>query len=83
MTETEPFAVRGRDARWVRPGEQNVQLGPRAAYLARTTLDLTERPSRAIVRATALGMYELHVNGHLVREAGLYRPGWTDTTRRL
>jgi alpha-L-rhamnosidase len=83
LTETEPFAVGGRDAWWVRPGEQNAQLGPRAAYLARTTVDLPETPPRAIVRATALGMYELRVNGHLVRDCGLYRPGWTDTTRRL
>jgi alpha-L-rhamnosidase len=83
LTETERFAIGDRHARWVRPGEQSVQLGARGAYLARTRLDLPGVPRRAIVRATALGLYELHVNGHLVRDAGLYRPGWTDTTRRL
>jgi alpha-L-rhamnosidase len=83
LTETEAFTVRDRGARWVRPGERNLQLGSRAAYLTRTTVDLTEIPPRAIVRATALGLYELHVNGHLVRDSGLYRPGWTDTTCRL
>lgn len=83
MSETEPFAVGGRQARWVRPGERSVQLGPRAAYLARVPVELTGPPPRALVRATALGMYELHVNGRLVRDCGLYRPGWTDATCRL
>jgi alpha-L-rhamnosidase len=83
VSQTEPFTVSGTGAWWVRPGEQRTQLGSRGAYLARTAFDLPEVPARAVIRATALGMYELHVNGHLVREAGLYRPGWTDTTRRL
>ena len=83
MSQTEAFTVSGNRARWIRPGEQGTQLGPRGAYLTRTTIDLDEVPSRAVIRATALGLYELHVNGHLVTEAGLYRPGWTDTTRRV
>jgi alpha-L-rhamnosidase len=83
LTETERFAIGDRHARWVRPGEQSVQLGARGAYLTRTRLDLPRVPRRAVIRATALGMYELYVNGHLVRDAGRYRPGWTDTTRRL
>ena len=83
MSQTEAFTVSGTRARWIRPGEQGTQLGPRGAYLTRTTIDLDEVPPRAVIRATALGLYELHVNGHLVTEAGLYRPGWTDTTRRV
>jgi alpha-L-rhamnosidase len=83
LSQTEAFTVSGTRARWIRPGEQGTQLGPRGAYLTRTTIDLDEVPSRAVIRATALGLYELHVNGHLVTEAGLYRPGWTDTTRRV
>ena len=83
MSQTEAFTVSGTNARWIRPGEQGTQLGPRGAYLTRTTIDLDEVPPRAVIRATALGLYELHVNGHLVTEAGLYRPGWTDTTRRV
>jgi alpha-L-rhamnosidase len=83
LTETDRFAIADTRARWVRPGEQSVQLGARGAYLTRTSLDLPRVPRRVVIRATALGMYELHVNGHLVRDAGRYRPGWTDTTRRL
>ena len=83
MSQTEAFTVSGTSARWIRPGEQGTQLGPRGAYLTRATINLDEVPAHAIVRATALGVYELHVNGHLVTEAGLYRPGWTDTTRRV
>jgi alpha-L-rhamnosidase len=83
LSQTEAFTVSGTRARWIRPGEQATQLGPRAAYLTRTTIDLPEVPPRAVIRATALGLYDLHVNGHLIREAGLYRPGWTDTTRRV
>lgn len=83
MRQTEAFTVSGTSARWIRPGEQGTQLGPRGAYLTRTTIGLPEVPPRAVIRATALGLYELHVNGHLVTDAGLYRPGWTDTTRRV
>ena len=83
MSQTEAFTVNGTGARWIRPGEQSTQLGPHGAYLTRTAIELAEVPPRVVIRATALGMYELQVNGLLVREAGLYRPGWTDTTRRV
>jgi alpha-L-rhamnosidase len=83
LSQTEAFTVNGTDARWIRPGEQSTQLGPHAAYLTRTTIELPEVPPRAVIRATALGMYELQVNGHPITDAGLYRPGWTDTTRRV
>ena len=83
MSPTEAFTVNGTDARWIRPGEQSTQLGPHGAYLTRTTIELSEVPPRVVIRATALGMYELQVNGTPLADAGLYRPGWTDTTRRV
>ena len=83
MSLTEAFTVNGTDARWIRPGEQSTQLGPHAAYLTRTTIELPAVPPRVVIRATALGVYQLQVNGTLITGAGLYRPGWTDTTRRV
>jgi alpha-L-rhamnosidase len=71
-----------RAARWARPGEQLVQLGDRAAYLTRRHFTVGARPRRAVVRATALGAYELHINGVRVGDA-LLRPGWTDFSRRV
>lgn len=67
---------------FIRPGEQHLGLGPRGAYLARTSFDLGDAPRVARVRATALGVYELSVNGQLVTDA-LMRPGWTNYQRRL
>lgn len=69
-------------ARWVRPGEQVVALPDRACYLARRHLTLAAPVRRATAHATALGVYELHVNGNRIGDA-LLRPGWTDVSRRL
>jgi len=69
-------------ARWVQPGQQAVQLPAHAAYLTRRRLRLPGGVVKATVRATALGVYELHVNGARVGDAFL-RPGWTDSSQRL
>jgi alpha-L-rhamnosidase len=69
-------------ARWVRPGEQRWQLPVQAAYLARRGVELEGGIRRATVYATALGVYELHVNGGRIGDA-LLRPGWTDFSRRV
>ncbi|HEX4120838.1 MAG TPA: glycoside hydrolase family 78 protein [Verrucomicrobiae bacterium] len=37
---------------------------------------------RAMLYATALGLIDLHLNGHLVSE-DLFTPGWTDYTKRV
>ena len=43
----------------------------------------TERPvRRAYLTATALGLYEMRLNGHRVGDE-LFRPGWTDYRKRL
>lgn len=59
-----------------------VQLPPRAAYLTRRHLVVPVGARRATARVTALGVYELHVNGTRVGDA-LLRPGWTDSCRRV
>ncbi len=69
-------------AAWVRPSEHHVKLGAHAAYLARTSFVLVRLPRRAVARASALGVYELSLNGTGVSDA-LLRPGWTDYSHRL
>ncbi len=71
-----------RKARWIIPGEQRVQLPGHGAYLTRRHFTLTSPVRKAVVRATALGAYDLHVNGACVGDA-LLRPGWTDSSRRV
>ena len=53
----------------------------RAAYLLRRRFGVSGRPRRAQVFATALGTYELAVNGAKAGDE-LMRPGWTDYRRR-
>ena len=48
----------------------------------RTTLRLDGRVRRARIYATALGLYELHLNGARVGDR-LLTPGWTDYDRRV
>lgn len=68
---------------WIRPRLiPPVVVPDRSAWLARRVFDLPAPPRRARVYATALGVYQLVVNGELVG-SGLLRPGWTDTARRL
>ncbi len=69
-------------ARWIRPGEQLVQLPAQAAYLSRCHFTIPGKVRHAVARATALGAYELHLNGSRVGDA-LLRPGWTDFSRRV
>ncbi|MCA0938705.1 glycoside hydrolase family 78 protein [Salipiger pacificus] len=49
----------------------------RPADYLRRTFDLPEAPVRAFVYVTALGLYELHLNGQRVGE-DVMAPGWTD-----
>lgn len=75
----------GRDdweGRWIRRGEAQVRLPDRAAYVFRKRFDLSSGPLRGRVYATALGVYELYVNGEVVGDS-LFRPGWTDYSHRI
>jgi alpha-L-rhamnosidase len=68
---------------WIRPRTRPPVVVPdRSAWLARRVVDLETRPTWARLYASALGVYQLVVNGEAVGP-GVLRPGWTDTARRL
>ena len=68
-------------ASWISRPSAGDTLPARAAYLLRRRFGVSGRPRRAQVFATALGTYELAVNGAKAGDA-LMRPGWTDYRRR-
>jgi alpha-L-rhamnosidase len=53
---------------------------PPARYY-RSTFQPNKKITRAITHATALGIYELHVNGQRVGDS-FFAPGWTDYRQR-
>lgn len=65
---------------WGSPQNALHWLAP-ASYLRRT-FDVTKPVRRATIYATALGFYELQLNGARVGQDCL-TPGWTEYTRRL
>ncbi|MGA2177313.1 MAG: family 78 glycoside hydrolase catalytic domain [Verrucomicrobiota bacterium] len=54
---------------------------PPPSYLRRE-FDVAKRVQRATLYATALGLVELHLNGHRVSD-DLFTPGWTDYPKRV
>ena len=54
---------------------------PPPSYL-RTTFQIQKPVRRATVYATALGIFDLHLNGQRVSD-DYFNPGWTDYTRRV
>ncbi len=77
----------GLQGRWVAPfiSAPPVVLlhrGSQRVSYWHKVLRLSERPTRATVYATALGVYELRVNGRRV-ELGEQAPGWTSYEHRL
>lgn len=68
------------DAPWGRPSRKELVLPP-PPYLRKTFF--VEKPvKRAVVYASALGLYELHVNGKRVGD-DYFTPGWTDYNERV
>jgi alpha-L-rhamnosidase len=64
-----------------------VSVGPTEVFLPPAQFlrkeFVVEKPvQRATIYASALGNYELHVNGHRVSDA-LFAPGWTDYNTRV
>ena len=53
---------------------------PPPSYL-RTTFQVDKPVKRATLYATALGIFDVHLNGHRVDDA-YFNPGWTDYTKR-
>ena len=70
------------DARWIRRSERGRKLPDRAVNAFRRGFRLDRLPLQARVYVSALGMYELVVNAERAGNA-LYRPGWTDVSRRV
>jgi len=68
-------------ASWISRPPAGDRVPARAAYLLRRRFAVSGRPRRAQVFATALGTYELAVNGANVGDE-LMRPGWTDYRSR-
>jgi len=79
------------DQAWAAPDEGGTPWGtgtladigtPPAPYLRRAfTLD--KPVARATVHATALGLYELRLNGRPVQGKDVLTPGWTDYRKRV
>ncbi|MBV9469764.1 MAG: family 78 glycoside hydrolase catalytic domain, partial [Abitibacteriaceae bacterium] len=61
-------------------GTANPNIPP--SPFLRKTFTLNKRVSRAYAFATALGLYELHLNGQRVSD-DVFRPGWTDYKKRV
>ncbi|MHC4086597.1 MAG: family 78 glycoside hydrolase catalytic domain [Planctomycetota bacterium] len=65
---------------WGKVEKQDLVLPP-PPYLRRS-FSVDKPIERATVYASALGLYELHINGHRVGE-DYFTPGWTDYTKRV
>ena len=68
-------------AAFITPTTSTGAEGEPAAYLRRE-FDVTERPSRALLQVTAVGLVEPHLNGAVVGNEVL-APGWTSYRHRL
>ncbi|KQQ20733.1 alpha-L-rhamnosidase [Rathayibacter sp. Leaf299] len=65
----------------ITPVASTGDAGEPAAYLRRS-FDVAERPVRATLRSTAVGLVEPHLNGAVVGDEVL-APGWTSYRHRL
>lgn len=65
-------------AEWIRC-ERNAD---RALPMLRKVITLGKVPSKAVVEATALGIYDITVNGQQVSQHEL-KPGWTDYRKEV
>lgn len=69
--------------RWLEVQEDDTPpAGQRPAYLLRRSFELDQAPTRAILRASALGLYEGHANGSRIGDAVL-TPGYTEYATRV
>ncbi|RKY11581.1 MAG: alpha-L-rhamnosidase [Planctomycetota bacterium] len=62
-------------------GDKNKLVLPRPAYM-RKEFTLEKPVRRAVLYSTALGIYEMHINGHRVGK-DYFTPGWTDYDKRI
>lgn len=74
------LARRGWRAKWIgRKAETGVNLQPSPFF--RKEFELKSNVKRAMVYATALGLYDLRLNGDRIGD--LFAPGWTDYETRV
>ncbi|ANE46371.1 alpha-L-rhamnosidase [Paenibacillus swuensis] len=69
-------------ASWITPSESAMDPQTEAAFLLRNTFTTDKPIRRARIYATALGVYELQLNGTRVSQDRL-TPGWTSYAARL
>ncbi len=69
-------------ASWIRYGEEKDNLVSRPSQYFRKEFSLTKKIKSARVYVTALGLYELHLNGKKVGK-DLFTPGWTSYKNRI
>ncbi|MDA1476136.1 alpha-L-rhamnosidase [Bacillus changyiensis] len=77
--ETAFFKKTEWTAKWVTP---KYQQAPEEVFALRNTISLNKKIKSARVYATALGIYQLHINGSKLDDA-LLTPGWTSYHHRL
>ncbi len=68
-------------AQWIRPAIENEDT-KEACPMLRKTFEVKGNVRTARIYATALGLYELHLNGSRVGDC-LFTPGWTSYKTRL
>lgn len=69
-------------AAWITPDAEAIDPQAEEAFLLRKSFAVRSGVSRATVYATALGLYELELNGRRVGD-WQYTPGWTSYRSRL
>ena len=69
-------------ASWIRLGQEQDNTVSRSAQFFRKEFSLTKKIKLARVYVTALGLYELHLNGKKVGN-DLFTPGWTSYKNRI
>lgn len=69
-------------AKWISFGGEKEMKGSKPSQYFRTEFTLTKKIKSARVYSTALGLYELHLNGSKV-SSDLFTPGWTSYKKRL
>jgi alpha-L-rhamnosidase len=69
-------------ASWITPDLEENQEGDRPSPMLRKTFSLQGKPVSARVYVSALGLYEMEINGRTVGDQ-VFTPGWTSYDHRI
>lgn len=69
-------------ANWISPNVNIENIESEACPLLRNKIEIKSKVKSARIYATALGLYELYINGLKV-DNNLFMPGWTSYNKRL